>query len=235
MNKIYIRAVIQHTLRGNIKRFLPYMKCQKLIFLKMNDVELYKQGGEENVYEWVKRRNMEHVVCRRFMKEEGSIFDLHNLYLANSKENGIRSDMPFHYQKPRTFQRAYYVKDKKDQIAILASIAYISFMYPNLYVKYFTKMITFETFYEWMYKNPHITEDLVKRNEQIYKIQGNRNPVLQYPFLYQIMFEEDWSGIRWIENIKALYWSYKWRMIYVIHPLSLSSERTSSGFSFCNK
>jgi endonuclease I len=201
----------------------------------MNEVELYKQGGEENVYEWVKRRNMEHVVCRRFMKEEVAISDLHNLYIANSKENSIRNDMPFHYQKPRTFQKGYYVKEKKDQIAILASIAYISFMYPNLYQKYFMKMITIETFYEWMYKNPHITEELIKRNEQIYQIQGNRNPFLQYPFLYQIMFEEDWSDIRWIENIKAFYWSYKWRMIYAIHPLSFNSERTSSGVSFCNK
>jgi endonuclease I len=177
----------------------------------MNEVELYKQGGEENIYEWVKRRNIEHVVCRRYIKEEGGTNDLHNLYIANSKENEKRSDMPFHWKNPRTCQKVYNVNKKEDQIAILASIAYVAFLYPNLFSKYFSKMITLETFYEWMYKNRHITEELVKRNEKIYKIQGNRNLFLQYPFLYQIMFEEDWKEIRWIENIKAIYWSYKWR------------------------
>ena len=226
MEKVYIRALLQHGLRNHVKRYLPYLECQRLIFKRMNEIELYGKEVDESIHEWIRKRNLEHVVCRKYIKEEGGICDMHNLYIANSKENGMRSDMPFHYQKPRKFQKAYYVKDKNDQIAILASIAYISFMYPNLFSKYFKNMITIETFYLWMQENDHITEGLVKRNEMIYQIQGNRNPFLQFPFLYKIMFEENWKDFRWIENIKAIYWSYKWRMIYAINPLSRSSKRT---------
>ncbi len=233
--RVYVRAVLQNALYKKPKKYLSYEECQKVIFLKMNEIQLYEQKrGEETIYQWVGRRNLEHIVCQSLMKDYGSKCDLHNLYLADSKENQMRSNMPFHYNKPRTYQRAYFAQ-KKDQIPILASIAYMSFLYPNLMIENFQKMITIETFYFWKDENRHITEELVKRNEQIYKIQGNRNPFIQFPFLYQIMFEEDWKEIRWIENIKAFYWSYKWRMIYAIDPLSFISERTSSGVSFCNK
>ena len=233
--RVYVRAIIQHGLFQKPKKYLSYENCQKVIFLKMNEIQLYQQKkGEETIYQWVGRRNLEHVVCQSLIKDYFAKCDLHNLYLADSKENQKRSNMPFHYNIPRTFQRAYCVKSK-DQIPILASIAYMSFLYPNLMIKHFQKMITYETFFFWKDRNHHITEELVKRNEQIYQIQGNRNPFITYPFLYKIMFKEDWNDIRWIENIKAFYWSYKWRMIYVIQPLSFISDRTSSGFSFCNK
>lgn len=224
--KVYVRAILQNFLCKKPKNYLSYEECQKVIFLKMNEIQLYEvKRGEETIYQWVGKRNLEHVVCQSLIKGYLAKCDLHNLYLADSKENQMRSNMPFHYKKTRTYQKAYFPK-KKDQIPILASIVYMSFLYPNLMIENFNKMITYETFFYWKDKNDHITEELVKRNEEIFQIQRNRNPFIQYPFLYEVMFEEDWKDIRWIESLKALYWSYKWRMIYRINPLSWSSRST---------
>lgn len=211
--RVYVRAVLQKALFQKPKKYLSYEECQKVIFLKMNDVQLYQQKrSEETIYQWVGRRNLEHVVCQSLMKGYGAKCDLHNLYLADARENQKRSNFAFHYHHSRTYQRAYFAK-RKDQIPILASIAYMSFLYPNLMIEHFQKMITIETFYLWKDENRHITEELVRRNEQIYQIQQNRNPFITYPFLYEVMFEEDWKNIRWMESLKAIYWSYKWRFL----------------------
>ncbi len=211
--RVYVRAILQNGLFQKPKKYLSYEECQRVIFLKMNEIQLYEQKrGEETIYQWVGRRNLEHVVCQSLIKSYLAKCDLHNLYLADSKENQKRSNFAFHYNHPRTYQKAYFAK-RKDQIPILASIAYMSFLYPYLMIEHFQKMITMETFYLWKDENRHITEELVKRNEQIYRIQQNRNPFIQYPFLYEMMFEEDWKNIRWIESIKTMYWSYKWRFL----------------------
>ena len=125
----------------------------------------------------------EHIVPKCFLKNyKNAKRDMHNIFLTDAETNIYRSNHPFSDKVASqnleiiNFYKFYHPCDfAKGQIA--RSIAYMKIVYPNIDVN---KVIDKELMIEWnLLFEPNQLER--KRNNLIYKVQGNINPFIEDP------------------------------------------------------
>ena len=125
----------------------------------------------------------EHIVPKSFLKSYNDAKrDMHNIFLTDAQTNIYRSNYPFsdkvQYQNLE-FTNIYKFYNPcnfaKGQIA--RSIAYMKLIYPNIEIN---KIIDYELMLEWNLQfEPNNVE--IKRNDIIFKLQGNINPFINDP------------------------------------------------------
>ncbi len=175
----------------------PYNYSQYAIFHLITPVTIY--GIKYNPFTSNnKNYNIEHIVPRSKIIDKNAINDLHLLFLANSKINSFRSNFIFLDEKDSYFHKKYILYfdiygnilhnssssfygavsfKKKFFIPPFHSrgiIARSLLYYKNEYNENISNIINENLLYEWNDKYG-ITKDEIKRNNEIYSLQGNKN------------------------------------------------------------
>lgn len=125
----------------------------------------------------------EHIVPKSSLKYYNNAKrDMHNIFLTDATTNIYRSNYPFsdhiEYQNLEisNFYKFYHPCNfAKGKIA--RSIAYMKIVYPRIYIE---KVISIDLLLKW---NRDFIPDIleIKRNNLIYRLQGNFNPFILEP------------------------------------------------------
>ncbi len=112
--------------------------------------------------------NCEHVVPQSYFdKAEPMRSDLHHLYACNVGDNSKRGNTPY---------PGYHPEGGKGEVA--RATLYFMLRYPDVKLPYNSTSI--ETLKAWSTNDPPDTHEL-HRNQEIQKLQGNRNPFIDHP------------------------------------------------------
>lgn len=144
--------------------------------------------------------NCEHVVPQSwFARKNPMKGDLHHLFTCESRCNSFRGNLA--YQDFEQFapeeiiredcgmrEEAFFEPERNKGIVARATLYYL-LRYPNQLNANYTKA-SLRTLLEWHTSNDINAYEL-HRNQRIFALQGNRNPLIDYPELaYKIAFEE---------------------------------------------
>lgn len=203
---LFIRHEIQQYFQKKKIQLISYEKTQKYIFQHLFDTEIYTNGTEndhnETIHEFIKKRNIEHIWCQKHLKSKPHLKrDMHHLYIANSDENGKRSDFPF-YHKPKS--KHYFPIDTSSKSYILFAIMYIDLHHPTISQESFHKTIHYKTWKKWLNEIQYKEMDnkLVERNEKVKRVQRNTNPFIEYPILINLYYTEEFPTLQqWKQTI----------------------------------
>ncbi|MEJ7559818.1 MAG: endonuclease [Pedobacter sp.] len=139
--------------------------------------------------------NCEHVVCQSwFNKQEPMRGDLHHLFACESGCNSYRSNYPYHDFPGYDPQPASTEKERSacgnmekglfepenNRGVVARAVLYFMVRYPNAIRVYDSKDI--DMLKGWAADQP-VTLYEKHRNREIYLLQGNRNPFIDYPEL----------------------------------------------------
>lgn len=119
--------------------------------------------------------------------------DLHHLRVCDRRVNSTRSNYPF-TQGIGTYQlknKSWYPGDQfKGDVARMI-------MYLNLrYAESFKDVGSLELFLKWNSEDP-VSAFEIQRNNRIEKVQGNRNPFIDNPYLASLIWGGDPAENRW--------------------------------------
>ena len=106
--------------------------------------------------------------------------DMHNIFLTTAESNLYRSNYPFieNINELNILQSFnYFIPCEFARGQIARTLAYMKFIYPKISIE---KSISLETLFKWN-KEFEPNELEIKRNNLIYKIQGNFNPFILEP------------------------------------------------------
>ena len=182
-------------------KILSYSSAKK--WLKGNDIKNIIYGNDTSI----SSLNCEHIVPQSFLKkyniDKKSRSDLHILYLTNSRLNSHRQNYKFNnlyynyilldekgnknttntHCKKDTKKREFEPPEKsKGKIA--RSVGYFYWNYSPVFED---KLLNRKLLVDWnrQYK---VTKEEKERNEEIFKVQKNKNIFIQYPILVPILF-----------------------------------------------
>ena len=203
----------------------PYIKTNKIhnfikyFFQKMNNIVILNNkvknvNREKNdlyslKYNKYNDLTAEHIFPQSFIKEYPKAkFDMHNIYLTESKINSHRSNYKYKDESEFIFinNNIKYIKlDKNEPLlynyydnykhnklrifipsiysrgSIARTIIYMKYIYENLIIE---NVIDIDTLIKWNKLYPPNKME-IKQNELIYKIQGNYNIFILYPKLVE--------------------------------------------------
>lgn len=218
-NKAEISALIA-SLKENFapKTYLSYSQCQGVLInsdKSTDDLTQITTIYDNKLYPAVwdgRELNKEHVWpnsrlgLKRVQQSDRDIrTDLHNLRLSTAKVNQFRSNYFFSEHAKQSTQR-YLLKDKlfypsKYSSGEVARILfYMALVYPDLklidasnlaHSRISTVMGSLSEIKKWGSENP-ISEFEKRRNKIILKYQGNTNPFVEFPGLFQLLKDSDY-------------------------------------------
>ena len=133
--------------------------------------------------------NCEHVVCQSwFNKEEPMKGDLHHLFACESGCNSFRNNHKYFDFK----DSERIIRDKcgrlendvfepeKNKGIVARAVLYFLLRYPKVIKQY--AMQDVQMLLSW-HKSHAVSLYELHRNQEIYKLQGNRNPIIDFPEL----------------------------------------------------
>lgn len=209
--KYYLQnEIIKYYKKKYTNKITNYEESQNIVYNQFTNIILYKEPNKhELLYKWNGKINIEHVWCRKYLKNESYIKnDLHNLFLSDSKENSLRSDKPFKNKiNKKNDINNYYIPNFESKIYLFYTLCYFRIYYPHIYMENIDKMIHKKTWKDW-YKNYKYSicnsmNKLLYRDVIIEKIQGNSNPFLTNPFLFYILFDEN-DKMELLQNLQII-------------------------------
>jgi endonuclease G len=158
--------------------------------------------------------NCEHVVCQSwFNKEEPMRGDLHHLFACESGCNSFRSNHPYHdfpgydpqppsIEKERSacgnMEESLFEPENNKGI-VARAVLYFMVRYPNAIRVYDSEDLAMLK--EWALRQP-VTLYEKHRNREIFLLQGNRNPFIDYPRLAE-SFAFDQASLKDHRSIPA--------------------------------
>ena len=125
-------------------------------------------------FKYTKYNNLtaEHVFPQSFTKHYSKANkDMHNIYLTNYYTNNLRSNYKFSHAIDENINKKIYVPCNYSRGIIARSLAYMKYTYPLLNL---SNVIDNDVVILWNELYPP-TELEVKKNNIIYKYQGNKN------------------------------------------------------------
>lgn len=171
--------------------------------------------------------NCEHVVCQSwFNKQEPMRGDLHHLFACESKCNSYRSNHPYHdfpaydpeptaVEKERSdcgFMEKSLFEPQNNKAIVARAVLYFMIRYPKAIKVYQQKDIAMLK--EWASSQP-VSLYEKHRNREIFLLQGNRNPFIDFPELTESLnFDQTYRA----ENPSPI--------VDEALPASISLERT---------
>lgn len=219
-NKAEINSLIA-SLKENFKprTYLAYSQCQGVLInsdKSIDDLTQITTIYDNKLYPAVwdgKELNKEHVWpnsrlgLKRVQQSDRDIrTDLYNLRLSTAKVNQFRSNYffsgrqdlsnPFRY----TMKNQQFWPSKTSSGEVARILFYMALIYPELklidfenlnYSRVSTVMGSLSEIKKWGVETP-ISEFEKRRNKIILKYQGNTNPFIEFPGLFQLLKESDY-------------------------------------------
>lgn len=219
-NKAEINSLIA-SLKENFKprTYLAYSQCQGVLInsdKSIDDLTQITTIYDNKLYPAVwdgKELNKEHVwpnsrlgLKRVKQSDRGIRTDLHNLRLSTAKVNQFRSNYffsehqdslnPFRY----TLKSQLFWPSKTSSGEVARILFYMALIYPELklidfeninYSRVSTVMGSLSEIKKWGVETP-ISEFEKRRNKIILKYQGNSNPFIEFPGLFEALKESDY-------------------------------------------
>lgn len=146
-----------------------------------------KKGNHASSYSWDKW-NREHIFVQS--QYGAASTDNHNIFACEGKINGIRSDFPFGEVTHNSSYRitifnhvtdCYFDKSHFEPCDEAKGEVARALLYGAVTYKYnINDMLSLSTALKWNENHP-VTEREIKRNETVYRLQGNRNPFVDHP------------------------------------------------------
>ena len=219
-NKSEINSLIA-SLKENFKphTYLAYSQCQGVLInsdKSIDDLSQITTIYDNKLYPAVwdgKELNKEHVWPnsrlgqKRVQQSDRDIrTDLHNLRLSSAKVNQFRSNYFFSEQPDLTNHFRYTLKNQQFWPSKVSSgevariLFYMALIYPELklidfenltYSRLSTVMGSLSEIKKWGVDSP-ISEFEKRRNKIILKYQGNSNPFIEFPGLFQLLKESEY-------------------------------------------
>lgn len=219
-NKTEISSLIA-SLKENFKplTYLAYSQCQGVLInsdKSIDDLTQITTIYDNKLYPAVwdgKELNKEHVWpnsrlgLKRVQQSDRDIrTDLHNLRLSTAKVNQFRSNYFFSVHQDSSNPFRYALKSqlfwpsKTSSGEVARILFYMALIYPELklidfenlnYSRVSTVMGSLSEIKKWGVETP-ISEFEKRRNKIILKYQGNSNPFIEFPGLFQLLKESDY-------------------------------------------
>lgn len=178
--------------RVDVERKLKFIEIEKSG--KAMNQEAYNL--EVDKLEAVFPYNCEHVVCQSwFNKQEPMRGDLHHLFACESGCNSFRNNYPyfdFEHYEPNPLEPAEKIRNEcgnmedklfepeRNKGVVARAVLYFFVRYPKAIRVYQQRDL--DMLKEWALKEP-VSLYEKHRNREIFLMQGNRNPFIDFPFL----------------------------------------------------
>lgn len=155
--------------------------------------------------EMLAKANEEHSFPQSFQRgaKAGTGRDMHAIFASDTSANGCRGNTPFGNKGKKTaedpcgetflFEGRKYFQPKINRGALARASLYILVCYKGCANR---KYLPIESL-EWMVEAAQEEVSLweLHRNQELFKLQGNRNPFIDYPELAKsINFEKGWQN-----------------------------------------
>ncbi|VEF47589.1 extracellular ribonuclease precursor [Bacillus freudenreichii] len=118
--------------------------------------------------------------------------DLHHLFACEPECNSIRSNYPYYEFDPKAMHIRHHnhcglremgrFEPEYGKGAVSRATLYFLLRYPNKIIRRYMKDIDLQLLLKWHDQFP-VTIYEKHRNKSIFKIQGNRNPFIDFPSL----------------------------------------------------
>ncbi|GGH44077.1 hypothetical protein GCM10008014_05240 [Paenibacillus silvae] len=173
----------------------------------LESLQLHEKDQENGLLEMLEERfgfNVEHVVPQSwFNKKEPMKGDLHHLFICEKECNSYRSNIPyydFEDYNPEAYKETirnecgkrggverFEPESGKGEAA--RAVLYFLLRYPGK-IQQQNKHVDLNLLLDWHKRHP-VSLFEKHRNQAIYQLQGNRNPLIDFPALAgQIVFDE---------------------------------------------
>lgn len=183
-------------------KILPYRAGKKWLHQECPSFIIYGNNSQN--------LNCEHVIPRSFVKfnerQKLTVNDLHLMYLCDAKINSHRNNFSFSILKndspstvfltelgQKTEFPSHCKKDKKLRLfeppekskgVIARTVAYYTW---NYNVDIGNQVLHYKLLKRWNKENP-VNKQEIEKNSKIFKVQGNKNLFIDYPYLTSFLF-----------------------------------------------
>lgn len=175
-------------IRQRLEKFQQYLQE-----VNKNEHEAFKELKQ---FEWKYKLNTEHIVPQSWYSSlEPMKGDLHHLFVCHPTCNRTRSNFPyadFNFYEPKSvieslknncgvlFENKFEPEHGKGEAA--RAMLYFLVRYPRVIKKKFLLTLDIPLLIRW-HNEYKVTLHEKHRNQSIYRIQGNRNPFIDFPDL----------------------------------------------------
>lgn len=185
MTRDQLNEIIRNEIHAKSLNRINYSNMNYVLHL-LPHVILYQDTDN------IEHCNAEHVFPQSyFMGEKSLKTDLHHVFACDKKVNSTRSNYKFQQISGISDEFRVQKSEKKfnpplsSKGKVARAMAYIMSGYPN--ILHFSDIINTDTIVIWNMISP-VTDDERRRNNLIEKIQGNRNPFIDYPELINNLY-----------------------------------------------
>lgn len=194
--KVFLKDLLNFTMRGVNYGAARYdlAKTDKDILKDGNVILMYNRASVKAAWDGGTTWNREHVWPQSKLGSKASngsvnkASDLHNLRPANPTINSNRGNSKFNDPKTPTdihgvVDSNNYYPGKEDS----GDVARILFYMNTMYGLNLNDVGYLDVLLRWHMEDP-VDDFELRRNEEIYKIQKNRNPYIDNPYMAQLVY-----------------------------------------------